>query len=254
LDGVASLLPEGLTALSAFVLIVASFFTSALTAAVGVGGGLLMLALMTYLVPISALIPVHGLVQLGSNTGRSYVQRAHINWLIVFYFLIGSVFGALAGAALVIQLPDAFLKGLLGLFILIMVWMKLPKLEKPHPVFLGVGGLITTFITMFVGATGPLVAVFFSRVFTQHRQMVATHGMAMTVQHTLKVLAFGFAGFAFWQWVPVILVIVTTGFIGTKVGSVILNKLPERNLKLCFKFVMTLVGLDLIRVFLFMAY
>ena len=247
MDAVLGFLPEGLTALSASILIIVSFFTSALTAAVGVGGGLLMLALMTYLIPISALIPVHGLVQLGSNTGRSYVQRVNIEWRIVRLFLFGSLFGALAGAMLVTQLPTNLLKGILGLFIITIVWAKLPKLHNPGSTLISLGGLVTTFITMFVGATGPLVAVFMSKLFNEHRTMVATHGATMTVQHSLKVFAFGFAGFAFWQWLPLVGLIVISGFIGTKAGTFAMNKLPEKKLKLGFKIVMTLVAIDLLR-------
>ncbi len=247
MDGMLGFLPEGLTVLSASILIFVSFFTSALTAAVGVGGGLLMLALMTYLIPIAALIPVHGLVQLGSNTGRSYVQRTNIEWRVVRIFLIGSLFGAIAGAFFVTQLPSYLLKGLLGLFILIIVWAKLPKINKPGAALITVGGLVTTFITMFAGATGPLVAVFMSKLFDEHRKMVATHGATMTVQHSLKVLAFGFAGFTFWEWLPVVALIVLSGFVGTKAGTFAMNKLPEEKLKICFRIVMTLVALDLLR-------
>lgn len=242
-----SFLPEGLSILSAGILIFASFFTSALTASVGVGGGLLMLALMTYIVPIAALIPVHGLVQLGSNTGRSYVQRAHIDWRIVGLFLLGSLLGAFAGAMLAVQLPAYILKSFLGLFIIIIVWARLPKIKSANPVVVALGGLVTTFATMFAGATGPLVAVFLNSLFNQHRKMVATHGMTMTVQHSLKVLAFGFAGFAFWEWLPLVLLIVISGFSGTKAGTLILNKMPEEKLKFGFKIVMTIVALDLLR-------
>jgi len=247
MESLLGFLPEGLTLFSATILIFASFFTSALTASIGVGGGLLMLALMTYLVPIAALIPVHGLVQLGSNTGRSYVQRQHIDWNIVWLFLAGSIFGALAGAMLVVQMPEDILKTFLGLFIIVIVWMKLPKIKTAHPILVSAGGLVTTFTTMFAGATGPLVAVFLNSLFTEHRKMVATHGMTMTVQHFLKVLAFGIAGFAFWEWMPIILMIVASGFLGTKAGTLILNRLAENKLKQGFKFVMTLVAFDLLR-------
>lgn len=250
MDGLLSFLPEGLTILSAGILITASFFTSALTASVGVGGGLLMLvALMSYLVPIAALIPVHGFVQLGSNTGRSYVQRQHIDWRIVRIFLFGSLFGALAGALLVVQLPAYILKGLLGLFIITIIWVKLPKIKNPGSVLISLGGLVTTFTSMFVGATGPIVALFLNSLFSEHRKMVATHGATMTVQHSLKVIAFGFAGFAFWEWLPLMFFIVLSGFIGTKAGTLLLNKMPEEILKLCFKIVMTFVALDLLRAF-----
>ena len=247
MDILSGFLPDGLTYFSAGLLIFASFFTSALTAAVGVGGGLLMLGLMTYIVPIAALIPVHGLVQLGSNTGRSYVQRAHIDWRIVGLFLVGSLLGAFIGGMLIIKIPIEVLKGLLGVFILIIVWLKLPKIENANPVFVALGGGVTTFISLFVGATGPLVAVFLNKLFDEHRKMVATHGMTMTVQHFLKILAFGFVGFAFLAWLPLVALIVFSGFLGTKFGSSLLEKIPEDQLKLVFKIVITLVALDLLR-------
>lgn len=247
MDAPLGFLPEGLTFLSAALLIFASFFTSALTAAVGVGGGLLMLGLMTYIVPIAALIPVHGLVQLGSNTGRSYLQRDHINWPIVRFFLAGSLLGVLLGAMIFIRMPIEILKGVLGLFILVIVWVKLPHLKNANPVVVGLGGAGTTFVSLFVGATGPLVAVFLNKLFDSHKEMVATHGMTMTVQHLLKVIAFGVVGFAFWQWLPLVLLIMISGFAGTKFGTVLLGKISEEKLKLGFKLVITVVALDLLR-------
>ncbi|WP_254276070.1 hypothetical protein [Halomonas sp. 3H] len=43
------------------VLVLVSVLTSAVTAAVGVGGGLLMIMAMAQVMPAAALIPVHGL-------------------------------------------------------------------------------------------------------------------------------------------------------------------------------------------------
>jgi hypothetical protein len=39
--------------------------------AFGIGGGAALLAVMASLVPPAALIPVHGVVQVGSNLGRA---------------------------------------------------------------------------------------------------------------------------------------------------------------------------------------
>ena len=51
-------------------LIGASFIASFITAAFGIGGGVLLLAVLAALMPPAALIPVHGVVQLGSNALR----------------------------------------------------------------------------------------------------------------------------------------------------------------------------------------
>ena len=189
------LLPEGLAVFPALALIFASFFTSALTAAVGIGGGLTMLALMAYVVPPLALIPVHGLVQLGSNASRAHLLRQHTSWSAVVPFLLGAAIGASLGAMVAVQLPQNLLQVILAIFILLILWISLPTIENANPLVTGAGGIATTFLTMFVGATGPITALLFERLFKDRRQFVATNATAMSFQHGFKIIAFGFAGF-----------------------------------------------------------
>ena len=166
------------------MLIAASFFTSALTAAFGVGGGVAMLALMGVFVPVAALIPVHGSVQLGSNTGRTWHQRANIRLDITVPFIVGSVIGAIAGAFLVVQLPDALLKLVLALFIIAVTWAKIPGIDRLGKAGLVVASTGMALLSMFVGATGPLMSVILAQILsTDRKALVATHAAAMTVQH-----------------------------------------------------------------------
>ena len=44
--------------------------------------------------------------------------------------MAGSVVGAIAGAFVVVQLPDAWLKLVLGGFILALTWIKIPGIER----------------------------------------------------------------------------------------------------------------------------
>ncbi len=79
---------------SSVVLVVTSFFTSMMTATLGIGGGVLLLAVMAGTMPVSALIPVHGLVQLGSNGNRALMMARHIDWSMLKYFSLGAIVGA----------------------------------------------------------------------------------------------------------------------------------------------------------------
>ena len=248
MDTLAALLPDGLGAGAAVLLVVASFFTSALTAAFGVGGGVAMLALMGLFIPVAALIPVHGAVQLGSNTGRAWHQRAHVRRDIFAPFLIGSLAGALAGAFFVVQLPDAVLKLVLGLFIVAVTWTKIPGFDKLSRAGMAIGSAVTALATMFVGATGPLLSAFFAQLMLDDRKaLVATHAAGMTVQHFLKVVVFGLAGFAFAAWAPLVAVMIASGYLGTVHGSAWLEKLPEETFRRWFKVGITLLALDMIR-------
>lgn len=243
-----TLLPAGVGAWAAALLVVASFFTSALTASFGVGGGIAMLALLGVFVPVSVLIPVHGAVQLGSNTGRAWYQRAFIRWDVATPFVIGSVFGALAGAFVVVQLPDALMKIVLGVFIIVIIWTKIPGLERLNKAGLAVASSALALISMMVGATGPLVSPVLAQFIPDDRKaLVATHAAGMVVQHGLKVLVFGLAGFSFGQWLPMVVAMVATGYLGTRYGSLLLDRMPEAAFRKWFRIGLTILALDLVR-------
>lgn len=244
---ISAFLPEGIGAAVAGLLVIASFFTSALTAAFGIGGGVAMLALMGLFVPVAALIPVHGAVQLGSNTGRAWHQRAFVRMDIAAPFIAGSFVGAIAGVFLVVQLPDAILKVVLGAFIILVTWAKIPGIDKLGRAGLAAASVVMALLSMLVGATGPLVSVLFAQFLTDRKALVATHAASMTVQHALKIVVFGLAGFAFWDWVPMVLAMIASGYLGTVYGSKLLDKLPEESFRKWFRIGITVLALDLLR-------
>ena len=243
-----ALVPADLSALAAILLVVASFFTSALTAAFGVGGGVAMLALMGVVMPVAVLIPVHGVVQLGSNTGRAIHQRAHIRWPLFGPFVAGAVAGSLAGGAVVLELPDALLKIVLALFVIAVTWTKIPDFDRLTRAGLVVGGAVIGLITMFLGATGPMIAAFLNQSIPDDRKaVVATHAMLMVALHALKVVVFGALGFAFARWVPLLAAMIATGYAGTVYGSRLLDRMPEDRFRWLFKVLLTVLALDLLR-------
>ena len=236
------LIPPELSMLSATGLVALSFFTSALTAAVGIGGGLLLLTVMVSFLPPIIVLPVHGVIQLGSNGGRMAVMRQHVDWRIWGFFAIGSILGVILAGQVFINLSLEVLRALLGLFVLYAVWT--PKLKPSNIALKGytLVGIGTTFITMFVGATGPLVSSFLSPKKLGRERVVATLAACMTIQHGLKGIAFGVLGFYFQPWIPVIVIMIATGFLGTLLGRRILKKLPERLFSRLFRIVLTVLA------------
>lgn len=207
-----------------------------------------MLALLGLFVPVLALIPVHGAVQLGSNTGRAWRQRAFVRRDIFAPFLAGSLVGAVAGAAFIIQLPDALLKIVLGGFIVAVTWARIPGFDRLSQAGLAIGSAVTALATMFLGATGPLLSAFFAQLMPDDRKaLVATHAAGMTVQHFLKVVVFGFAGFAFAAWLPLVAAMIASGYLGTVYGSAWLERLPEETFRRWFKIGITMLALDMLR-------
>ena len=223
-----------------------SLVTSALTAAAGIGGGLVLLSVMASFLPPVVVIPTHGVVQLGSNAGRAALMRRRIDRRILPPFVLGSVLGIVLGAKLFVALPTPVLKAILGLFILAVVW--LPKLKASHIPNRGftLVGIVGSFFTMFVGATGPFVASFITPDRLERHAVVATHAACMTVQHTLKVVAFGFLGFAFLSWAPLLTAMIGAGFLGTMLGRRLLDRLPHQIFARVFKVILTVLALRLV--------
>ena len=136
----------------------ASLVTSFLGISTGAAGGLLLLAIMASVLPPAVLLPIHTVVQLGSGITRTLMMWRHVMRGTLPPFIIGAIIGAAAGAKIFVALPINILEGILGLFIIVATW--LPRLgrvggERTRFVVLGFG---TTFLGMFVSATGTLLA------------------------------------------------------------------------------------------------
>ena len=227
-------------------LIIASYFTSALTAAFGIGGGIALLAILSLALPVATLIPVHGMVQLGSNFGRAWHLRTFIEWPFMLAFGIGAIIGTGLGSQIVVSLPDALLKIILACFVLTLVWGPRPKSLTGGHVIVGIGGFLSSLASMFVGATGPLTASIVAGRSLDRQGIVSTHASAMTLQHGLKILAFGFIGFSFKDWIGLIAAMILTGYLGTITGANILRKLDENLFQTIFKLLLTALALLLL--------
>ncbi len=241
------LLPPGLSPAFAGLLIAVSFLTSAMTAAFGIGGGVALLTVMASGMPVAALIPVHGAVQLGSNTGRAVLLAAHVSWRFVALLAAGTALGVAIGGYFVVTLPDAVLKVAIAVFVLWTVWGSRPRLNMAAPAVIGIGGAVAAVLTMFIGASGPFVAALIATQDFARQTLVATHAAAMIMQHLLKIVVFGILGFAFAPWLLLIAAMIATGFLGTYTGVRLLHGLPEDRFRLGFKIILTLLALNLIR-------
>jgi len=242
----AAFLPDGLPLWAAAATILAAFFTAALTAAFGLGGGLALLAVMSALFPAPAIIPIHGVAQLGANAGRFYLQRKDVIWQIALWFTAGGLIGASLGGKLAIELPVWALRAGVGIFILYAVWGPRPSGFSPGVKTYFTTGAVGAFLTMFFGATGPIAATMLSAAKLGRLNISATHAACMVGQHSLKIAIFGLLGFAYAEWALLIVVILISGFAGTALGTHYLRRIPEQTFHTGFNAILTLIALYLL--------
>ncbi len=236
--------PADIGTSASFGLIALSAATSFLTAAAGIGGGIILLAVMASVVPVSAVIPVHGMVQIGSNAGRMAILLAHVEWRVLAPFILGAALGAVLGGMSVVQLPPHLLQTALGCFILWTVWR--PKPANTGRYLVVITGAISSFLTMFFGATGTIVSAMVKTLKLGRMEHVATHSACMVAQHMLKILVFGLLGFAFAPYLGLTAAMIASGFAGTLFGKQFLLKMNDALFHRVLAVLLTVLALRLL--------
>jgi len=236
----------GLSFAGFFALCFVSFLGSFIAGALGLGGGVLVLATMANLLPPLALVPLHGVVQLGSNLSRAVLNWRHMLMSVATPFLIGTIIGAAIGAQFVVALPKSLLQLVIAVFILASTWLPNLQSQSAGKAKFFVVGIVTTIVTMFVGGTGVLVGSFVAPACSERHQFVGTHSVVMTIQHGLKIVTFTLLGFAFGPYIALLVGLVTFSFIGSYVGKLLLNRLPERIFRAALKATLTVLALQLL--------
>ena len=227
-------------------LIVVSFLASTLTATIGLGGGILLISVMPGLIPAAAIVPVHAAVQLASNSSRVLLGVRHIDWRVVWPFAGGAVVGAVAGVGAVAQVDFEQMPLYLGLFVLIVTWMPFPARARAFPGQFAILGAVQTYVSLFLGATGPLASPFLLRRGLSSDQLVVTLGTVMITIHVLKLLVFAAAGFVFAPFVPLIAGMVGAVVLGSWVGTKVRGYLPEAGLRRMLKGLVTVLAIRMI--------
>jgi len=232
----------GLTA--ALFLILFSAFTSFITAAAGIGGGIMMVAVMAVLMPAQAVIPVHGVVQIGSNGGRTAIMWRQVQWQVLLPFCAGSVVGAAIGGLTVVELDPAILNIGLACFILYSVWA--PPVTAPGRFKVVATGVFSSFLTMFFGATGTFVSAMVKSMKLGRLEHVATHSACMVAQHVIKVIAFGLLGFNFAPYAGLVVAMIVSGFLGTVIGKRVLVRMNDQFFHRVLAVLLSLLALRLL--------
>lgn len=224
----------------------ASFGGAYIAVVMGVGGGVFLLAVMAMVFPPAILIPLQGIVTLGTGASLVILMWRHILWATVLPFTLGSVVGAALGGQIFTVLPSGLLQGFIGAFILVLAWLPRISTQGSEPKRFAVLGGVSTFLGMFVGATGVLVAPFVAAASPNRRNHAVTLTGLMSISYIIRIIAFGLLGVSLSAYVPLIIVMIATAALGNWIGGRTLNRMPEHLFRRCFQIVLTLLALRLL--------
>ena len=225
---------------------IVSFIAAFIAVVMGVGGGVFLLAVMAMVFPPAILIPLQGIVMLGTGASLVVLMWRHVLWSTVLPFTAGSVLGAALGSQIFTVLPTAVLQGCIGGFILVLAWLPKMTSRGSEPKRFAALGCVSTFLGMFVGATGVLVAPFVAGASPTRMNHAVTLTGLMSISYVIRIVTFGLLGVSLWAYTPLMLAMIATAAIGNWIGGRTLLRLPEHLFRRGFQIVLTLLALRLL--------
>ena len=241
------------------ILIASAFFTASISAVLGMGGGIILLGIMAIIIPEGYMvIALHGIIQLFSNSTRTIIFRNHIKWAIIKDFFIGASIGLLLSGLIILVLIQGFqvqsaneikfdiLKPLIGVFIIWYLFFKNSKKKTSIKSFFWVGG-ISGISSVFVGATGPLIAPFFLNYQLTKENIIANKAACQVISHLGKIPLFiYFFNVNYINESQVLLPLIIAVFLGTNFGKKVLEFIPEALFKKLFRYTLLIIAIRLI--------
>jgi len=243
------------------ILLIASFLTSSISAVLGMGGGIILLGIMSIIIPEGYMvIALHGVIQLISNSTRTFVFRKHIKKNIINKFTIGALIGVFISILIILfitqyynvnsadEIKVDFLKPIIGIFILWHLFLKkrIKKQNRKKKSFIYVG-LIGGISSIFIGAIGPLIAPFFLKSELTKENIIANKAACQTITHLTKFPLFiYFFNVNYINELNTLFPLILAVYIGTNFGKKILHSIPEELFKKIFKFTLLIIALRLI--------
>jgi uncharacterized membrane protein YfcA len=226
--------------------------TSALTAVLGLGGGIVLLAVMLLWLDPLVAIPLHAAIQIFSNASRTAIQREHVAWPLLARYAVPLLPAGVLGLACARALPGSALEAAIGAFVLVATWWPRALLLGFDPAKLSsgarfwlMGGLIG-FLNPAVGATGPLQGPFFLDLGLSRQGVVGTFAACQTLGHAAKLVLFGAAGFAFLPHLAPLAALGLVVVAGTWLGSRLLDRVDERTFGWLYRGVLSAVAMYLV--------
>jgi len=229
----------------AVVVLLGSFLAAFCNAAFSAGGALIILAVTSLVLPVSAVVPIHSALLFGSTSMRAILFREYIEWRIAGPFLVGSLFGAFLGARVFFTLEERWVATAIALLMLVAIW--LPQVRwRPsikHP-WLVTGFAHTLLSTLF--AYGAIFQGVILHTGLDRRQVIGTVGGALTGMGLFKITGYALNGFDYTPYLGIIGVAILLSFVGTWLGRLLVDRMSERGFRLAFRVLVTVTALRLV--------
>lgn len=233
-----------------YVVVAGSFLAAFCNAAFSAGGALIILAVTSTVLPVTAIVPIHSTLLIGSTTSRAVLFWQYIDWKLAGPFLVGSLAGAALGSRVYFALPETAIATAIAVIMLIAIW--LPEVRwrpKLRHAWVFVGFLHTLFSTMF--AYGAILHSVILHTKLNRRQIVGTMAGSLAGMGVFKISGYLVNGFDYRPYLHVIGLSIVVAFLGTWAGKQVVDRISEKLFRTVFRGLVTLTAIRLLYVAIF---
>jgi len=227
------------------LLLLGSFMATLTGSLLGIGGGFIILGLLSSLFPISVMIPLLAGVLACIDLSRAIAFRAHLQISIFHCFVIGCVIGVIGGSILFISLPEKVIGTGLGLLILLSLLepSNLIRWKFKYP-FVWIG-TIHSFLSSMFGYGGLLQAVLI-RTPLGNLQITATLATCFLILELLKVSSYAIGGFDYQPYIGVIVASVCGAIPASIIGKRLAHRVSQKLYRTVQKIIIVLIASNIL--------
>lgn len=231
-------------------LAVAIVATATLSGIFGMAGGMILMGIVAWALPVEAAMMLHGVTQTASNGHRALLNFRHIRWNLLAGYLFGSAI------AVAIFIAAAFVPSKAVVFIAL---GSLPFLARLIPEKFALDilkrggasacGFMVTVFQLVAGVSGPILDIFYVGSALTRHEIVASKAITQTCGHLIKLAYYGiFVGtlmnghadlIPWWMYV----LAVVLAMAGTTLGKQVLDRMTDANFRKWSQWIIMGVGI-----------
>lgn len=220
--------------------------TSFLSGVFGMAGGMILMGVLVFMMPVPTAMVLHGITQMTSNGWRALVWRRYVQWQIVLRYAAGLAVAALLFSLLRFVPDERFV--LLALGLMPFVALAVPERLVPQAERRGgaeLCGFLCTVLQLISGISGPTLDLFFVKGKLDRRAVVATKATCQTLTHLVKLIYFGLlVGGAEAGYLEPLVIAIAVGLamLGTTLSRTVLERLTDHSFRRYTQWIVAAIG------------
>ena len=174
------------------LLTVTMIATAFLSGIFGMAGGMILIGVLLFLLPLPTAMVLHAVTQMASNGWRAILWWRHVRWRAAAAYVAGCGLALLAWS--IWRYTPSTPVALLLLGVTPFMARAVPDGFKPDPDSAVQGtlyGAICMTLLLLTGVSGPLIDTYFLGGKLDRRQIVATKAVCQVFGHAAKFIYFG---------------------------------------------------------------